>query len=279
MPCDSKLLHCGFGALALTAMLCGCGDGVGAPADGAQESSASVSSGMPPIYVDLVEEELHKGENSEKRNYRGHLKRCQDAGFPTTPLSPEQVQPLGTTRVQQWFEPGREIVRSETWVFRVGEEGIGTCHFKLIRSGSQGYNDAQTSQVTDFETGEVSNETPQAYIVNRLAIEPDDGLAQIAEKEGLAPPTTRTVAGAQCTQWTDPRFFGRTICLWSGGRAWGFGDTDPASGCGMHHVYRIVLSEEPLSGSGCRITMRRFSVGRPISPDEYRLKPAPGAGQ
>lgn len=267
------------GALGLIALVCGCGDGVSAPGNGGQESPVNAGSSMPPIYADLLEEELYKGQNSEKRDYQGHLKRCQDAGFPTTPLTPEQVEQLGTTRVQMWFEQGREIIRSETWVFRVGEEGIGTCHFQLIRSGNQSYNDAQVSRVTDLESGEVSSEPPQAYMVNRVAIEVEGGLAQIASKENLAVPASRTLAGVQCTQWTDPRFFGRTICLWAGGRAWGFDDTDSSSGCGANHTYRIVLSEEPLSGSGCRITARRFTVGRPISPDEYQLAPATGASQ
>lgn len=265
-------------ALALATALCGCGDGEGAPAD-VRQQPGPLSNGMPPIYVDLVEEELYKGENSEKRNYRGHLKLCQEAGFPTTPLSAKQIEPLGTTRLQHWLEQGRDIMRSETWTFRFGEEGIGTCHFRLVRTANQSYDDALTSSVTDLETGEVTSNTPAAHIVERLAIEYDGSLEEIAAKDQLAPPTTRTVAGAECTQWTDPKFFGRTICLWSAGRAWGFDDTGAESGCGTNHKNRIVLSEEPLSGSGCRITTRRFSVGQPISPDAYQIPPATGAGQ
>lgn len=251
----------------------------GSKADAGAASTDASGRAMPPIHADLITEELYRGENSQRRNYRDALVRCQDAGFPITPLSPSQLELLGTVRVQLWFAPGLQVMRQEIFEFAL-REPLGSCHFQLVRDGGQQYVDARVERWVDFKTGETSEGEPQFHTLNRVAIEPVTAQAA-ATSAGWPVPTASTIAGQACTLWEDPRFGGRRICLWAGGLEWGFRNDQPSSGClpELLSIYesRIVLAEEPLSGNGCRITTRSFTVGKPFGPADYAPPPADGA--
>lgn len=238
-----------------------------APADG--ESEADVSGQMPTIYVDIKEEDLSKGKNPGIASYLETLKLCGNAGAPTRALTPEQVQKIGTWRRQRWYSPDFVAGRDERWSYQF-EEGAppGTCYFKLDRLGEHFYTDGTTLVSTDLATGETTRQPEPADALYRMPATEDP--SRSPDRSG---PVKRSIGGQPCLEWTslpDGYATGTRVCLWSGGREWGFGAVPMLySYCGNPSPYAIVLSEEPLSGTGCGISVQHMTVGEPLDPAAY----------
>lgn len=250
------------GALLALVSLTGCvPDGKGREPD--------VSNAMPSIYVDIKEEDLVDGKNPGKESYLQTLKLCREAGAAVRELSSEQVQKIGTWRRQRWYSQDFRAMRDERWTYEFEEDSPpDTCYFTLDQLGEHYYTDGSTRVSTDLATGITSRQPELPDALYRMAATGD-----ISNSPDHSGPTTRQVAGQQCLEWTslpDGYATGTRICLWSEGRAWGFAALPTQySYCANPKPSVIVLSEEPLSGTGCRISVQSMTVGKPLDPAAY----------
>ena len=227
---------------------------------------------IPPIHVELIEESLEAGVNRRREAYQSLLQACNEAGFPTTPLSPAQVEKLGTARVGLWFAEDVQMLSRQSWNFRKDGTESQACNFALTGGGLHSRIGPDATVETDLETGESSQSPTEPGRLQRTSAQDDGGA--VMEALGFAGPVESMVAGQPCAQWTAGD--GATVCLWSGGRAWGFTDTINASGCSPSplstYESSIVVAQAPSSeGTGCKVTVQRFTVGTAF--DEAGLAP------
>ncbi|MGH8074534.1 MAG: hypothetical protein ACREO4_10735 [Lysobacter sp.] len=224
------------------------------------DDDASAGQPMPPIHVELIEEPLDGGRNIHREAYQGLLQSCGDAGFPITPLAPDQVDQLGTARVKLWFSDQVRVLSRESWSFEKDPQPR-SCNFRLVREGLHSRTDTDGVVETDLGSGEVTRQAADPGLLERFPAEAGDSVMAALGYQG---PTRISVAGEPCAQWTNRT--GATVCLWSGGRAWGFSDAVGASGCSPSplstYENSIVLQQAPPSeGVGCRVTTVQFTVG------------------
>ncbi|MGQ4582112.1 hypothetical protein [Lysobacter sp. F60174L2] len=249
-----------------------------APEEDGDDGAASVSSAgasqqeaadadeanepMPPIHVDLLEEPLMAGRNVRRDAYEQALQHCQDAGFPTTPLSPQQAERLGTAHVQLFFSDEVQVLSRQSWNYLMKGVESQRCTFQLVSAGLHSRIGPDATIETDLETGETTRGPTDADRLQRISEHVDSD--QVMETLGYSGPVKMTVAGQPCARWTAPD--GATVCLWSGGRQWGFSDEIDARGCSpaplSTYESAIVLAQTaPTEGMGCKVTVRRFTVG------------------
>ena len=231
---------------------------------------------MPPIHVELLEEPLDSGRNIRREAYQSLLQSCGEAGFPTTPLSPDQVEKLGTARVELWFSDQVRVLSRESWNFEKDAQPRA-CNFRLVREGLHSRTDADGVVETDLGSGEVTRLAGDPGLLERFPAEPN---VEVMAALGYEGPTRISVAGESCAQWTDRA--GATVCLWSGGHHWGFSDAIGASGCSPSplsmYENSIVLQQAPPSeGAGCRVTTLQFNIGAEFA--ERELEPPRGLSE
>lgn len=252
-------------ALVLSACTDGQADGGGMNAG----SGGSDSSRIPPIHVDLLEEQLVDGENALQRDYRDALKICQEAGFAIMPLSESDATRIGTRRIRIWHGQGFEAVRDQSWEWTLDDSSLPkSCKFELITNGVHDYTDGVTWQSMDLQTGDASRGSAQGSL-ERFAVAGEDMASDVP---GFRMTGTRKIAGHECIEWTSTSKSGITQCLWSEGLAYGFATDSPGNACSPEPLPRhsIVLSQQPSDGTGCRITTERMSVGVPFEDEDFR---------
>ena len=239
-----------------------------------EPTPAATASGIPAIHVELVEEPLLGGKNSRREAYAGLVDACREAGFAVTPLASEDVARLGTARVRLWFSESVQVLSREAWDF-AKDDGPGlSCHFRVVRTGTHSRSGADGVVETDLESHEVTRGAADPASLVREPVSAGDSVMAAMGYQG---PVKQSVAGQPCAQWTAPD--GATLCLWSGGRDWGFADTVASGGCSptplSSYAGAIALSQSPSDrGDGCRLRTVRFTVGTPL--DEAAMA-APGA--
>ena len=94
------------GALALAVLASGCAaDAPPSPgsAHAGEEGPRSVD--IPPVYADSIIQPLVDGRNTARESYLTRLEICRQTDLPTTALADEELEKLGTTRLQQWLSP------------------------------------------------------------------------------------------------------------------------------------------------------------------------------
>lgn len=248
MPPPLRSLRCASLAVSTALALAACNN------DASGSSEPAAVRDMPPIHLDQTAELLIDGQNGRRAAYLEAVRACEAGGIPTRRLSEADAALVGVTRYEMWLDGKSETFQTRSW--DAGQETPdGICQFKLELNGTFSSTTAASFVEQDLATGE-REEQPQegADALQRFAIAAEDEQAP----EGFRGPATRQVAGQPCDEWTSPdqaRF-----CVWSGGRAWGFGST-------RGDDYRpsrngIVLEAEPGDGNGYRVTTQAFSVGQ-----------------
>lgn len=213
----------------------------------------SVVKHMPPIHLEQTAELLIDGENAKRAAYLQAADACEAGGIPTRRLSDPEVELVGVTRYEMWLDNTSETTQTRAW--DAGQETPDAlCQFRLELSGTFSSSTANTFVEQDLATGQREEQAIAAEPLQRFAITAQDEQAP----EGFRGPLVRQVAGQPCEEWTTPD--GNRYCVWSGGRAWGFGSTRgddyrPSSNS-------IVLEAEPANGNGYRVVTQVLSAGK-----------------
>lgn len=222
-------------------------------------SSAIAQSSMPSLYVDSRSERVISGENVLRHGYLALLENCEASGLPTSALSEQEVQLVGVTRVQRWFEPDAFAFREESWSFNIaGQQRDQMCQFSLGYEGRHAYADQDEYVIEDLQTGErESREFIDRDIFERSAMTGDSG----GERH--------EIGGQNCISYTH---VAHEVCIWDGGTAWGF-RVSPAlfeTNTLRQMNTRLILRQEPLGSAGVRVTTETFTIGAHNDRDTMR---------
>lgn len=221
--------------------------------DASDANTPGVVKNMPPIHLEQTAELLIDGENAARAAYMQAADACEAGGIPTRRLSASEVELVGVTRYEMWLDGTSETTQTRAW--DAGQESPDAlCQFRLELSGTFSSSTADTFVEQDLATGQREEQTVAAEPMQRFAIAAQDEQAP----EGFRGPVAKQVAGQPCEEWTTPD--DNRFCVWSGGRAWGFGST-------RGDDYRpssngIVLEAEPANGNGYRVVTQVLSAGQ-----------------
>lgn len=209
---------------------------------------------VPPIHLDQTAELLVDGRNAQREGYLNAVNACEAGGLPTRRVAEADVALLGVTRYEVWIDGKSESTQTRTWK-AVPESSQAPCQFHLEMTGTFTSTTQSRYLEQDLATG-VSEEQPlqSGEELQRFALSAEDDAAP----QGFQGPVTKQVAGQPCDEWTSRQ--NNRICVWSGGREWGFGssrgdDVRPSSNS-------FVLEAEPADGNGYRMTTQTLSVGQ-----------------
>lgn len=218
-------------------------------------SMAIAQTQIPTIYVDSRIERVYNGTNVLQHNYKKMLETCYAAALPTTKISDEDVSLIGVTRLQRWFDVNVFAMREESWAFQfAGESQEEMCQFSLVYDGRHIYADPNDYKVTNLvtNTSEIRPFT-DVEIFDRQALTDNIANGNVSE-----------INGQSCITRTQTA---HEICVWNGGRDWGFLTTptlfDSRKIRQMND--RIILRQEPVQGSGTRVTTENFTFGVPFT--------------
>ncbi|AHG40992.1 hypothetical protein N018_12400 [Pseudomonas syringae CC1557] len=204
------------------------------------------------MHVVLTWESIMIGENWERKNYRAKLDACQGSGMPTRALSSTDEAKLGTGEVEILIDARRQSARQTSWTF--GADGDGaktTCLIKLEAHVDQSANEDDTGLYEAIDSDSRIQERQNLQSI---------GWKLIGEEQ---------IKGQPCTRWQNDR---QSVCTWSGGMKWGFVELpSDAAGCTVDgagtYLNAIPLEAEPLKGgSGCRMQVKSFSLGKGLLP-------------
>jgi len=220
-------------------------------AEAPQANNAAISA-LPALHVVLTWESFLSGENLVLKNYRAKLEACQGTGWPTQALSAEEEAKLGKGQVDIAIDAHRQVARQIQWTFGAkGDDERSTCLITLEAHEDQGEIEDKDGlyEAIDDATRNQARLTYQAA-----------GWTLLGEAE---------VQGQPCTRWRNER---QEVCMWSGGLKWGFSEA-PAdvAGCTIdgagHYLTDIpLLGQPPEGGSGCRLQVKTFSLGKGLLP-------------
>lgn len=216
-----------------------------------REASQAVES-LPALHVVLTWESYLGGENLVHKNYRARLEACQGAGWPTQALSAEEEAKLGRGQVEISIDASHQFARQVSWTFgAAGEDGQSTCLMKLEQ-----HEDDSEVEDTDGMYEAIDDSTRAQ---ERLTLQAT-GWTLLGEAE---------IQGQPCTRWRNDR---QEVCMWARGLQWGFSDSpaDVAS-CSIDvagsYLTSIPLAGQPPGGgSGCRLQVESFSLGKGLLP-------------
>lgn len=212
---------------------------------------------MPPIHLDQTAELLIDGENAKRAAYVQAANACETGGIPTRRLSDAEVKLVGATRYEMWLDSKSETTQTRSWD-AAQESPDALCQFRLELSGTFSSSTSSAFVEQDLATGQREEQAaPAGEPLQRFAIAAEDE----HPPEGFRGPVTKQIAGQPCDEWTSPD--GARFCVWSGGRAWGFGST-------RGDDYRpspnsIVLEAEPANGNGYRVITQVLTAGQPFA--------------
>lgn len=263
------------GALALVGLASGCA--ADAPASAGSAHAGGEGPGrvdIPSVYADSIVQPLVDGRNTARESYLKRLEICRQTDLPTTALADEELQKLGTTRLQQWLSPQKVAIRAEEWVLGNGRiEDRAHCQFFLASRGAHKYYDAEGVIAHYLDRDEVRHEPARADWHLRGTVVHDQDPSYEAHVRSFGPPVERTIAGQPCNEWTTET---GTVCSWTGGHQWGF----YAGHGGMltinhfsHLMNRIVLAQEPAFPGMNRVELKELRIGEPLNEAEMQPRP------
>ena len=221
---------------------------------GLSEPSASDSGAksLPALHVVLAWESLLSGENWERKNYRAKLDACRESGWPIRALSSDEEAKLGTGEVEILIDARRQVAQQTTWTLGAdGDEGKTACLIKLDEHTDHSEVEDNTGM---YEAIDSDSRTQERQNMESI------GWKLMGEAQ---------VKGQSCTRWQNDR---QSVCMWSGGMKWGFAESPgDAAGCAVDgagvYLDAIPLEATPLKGgSGCRIELKSFSLGKGLLP-------------
>jgi len=221
----------------------------------APQSASEAIKALPALHVVLTWEALFSGENLARKNYRARLDACRGAGQPTQALSAEDEAKLGSGQVEITIDAQHQVARQLTWTAGGdGKDMQSTCLIKLEQ-----HEDQSEIEDTDGMYEAIDDSTRSQ---DRQTYEAG-GWRLLGETE---------VKGQPCTRWRNDR---QEVCMWSGGLKWGFSET-PAdvAGCTVDsagsYLTSIPLQGQPAEGgSGCRLQVKTFSLGKGLLPADH----------
>lgn len=221
----------------------------------------------PSIHYDQISVLTVDGAPQEEQSYRSMLDACQKSGMAMQALSPEDAAKIGRVHVEAWIDKDRSARHQEEW----HQDLASPCHFTLVHQDETDIMDAQgRSTHIDGVTlqGDVQ-ETGGPMPVNPLPA--DDGQLTDAQRQaGWSRQGQDTLGGATCEIWQNA--VGTRVCVWSGGRAWGFSaqGVDVLSD-GTSHDGTIVLWSRPGKGSAWSLETRAFVLGQLLDPSVFEV--------
>lgn len=271
--------HCGtgfklpVGKRHILALVFGLAGITGCSDDNIAEQSEAVSkaeseAALPSIYVDRTIENVVGGVNKQREGYRHLLQACQEAGRPTSPLSADEEQRIGTTRWQYWRQTGHLAYKVQSWSYSAGDITQGkNCHFTSEMDGYHAYYDKDKTIWLDLDSGERKQTPAEPERLRVMDASPDSSDWQKWSKWGE--PSDKTIMGQPCKEWRSP--LGDTSCIWAQGTQWGYSYM-PQGIFGANAGFEsgiITLEAEPSAeGAGDRLTTTQFVMGKSISPEE-----------
>ncbi len=221
------------------------------PANG---SAPAAIKQVPAIHLEQTAELLLDGQNAALKAYNDTVAACEAGGLPTRRLDDSELPLLGTTRYEMWIDGDSETLQTRSW--DVASDGAaGSCQFRLEMSGN--FSRIADSRQVEVDLASGAREEvalTDASGLQRFAIAAADDLPGA----GFTAGGETQVGGQPCQQWTAANN-GDRLCVWSGGRQWGFGAAPV-------HDHRpgpnyIVLQQQPGNGNGYGVTTQRFTVG------------------
>lgn len=211
------------------------------------EPAAAHARSLPALHVQLDWENLLAGRHVSREDYQVRLRTCEEAGMAVTPLSAEEAARLDTGTVEIRIDGQQQAVRQKAWTlgFDDNDPGVaGSCRFRLVEEA-----DETLAEYEEIEFAPL--DAPERHLPG--------GWTALGEG---------SVGGQSCTRWHKSAELGppEEVCVWSGGRQWGF-DDGPVSSLGCDGIAiggyftAIPLQATPLDGNGCVVKLRSFSVG------------------
>lgn len=247
-------------------------------ANEASDTSASVDSDMPPIYVAQTVTLVEEGQVTEERNYKQVLDACIKAGASVIPLSGDNVKKLGRTYYQLWFEANREAYQKDRWGFRITGDGIASCHFNAVHESMRTITIKDATYSIDLMAN-TAIRTPPLWdvtfpdggyrdITDAEQAEHEEGLEAVGfEKLGYA-----KSAGQRCVRWRNRH--GDESCSWTEGAQRGFAPGPGMGQAGSYDPGAIILWVHPANGTGGKLTTQRMTVGgRLFDEDVFDVPP------
>jgi len=249
----------------------------------AADDPANVAINTPPIHVSQTEVMLKDGQPMVEQTYREALANCSAGSLPVKPLDEEVAKKLGRTFFEIWYQGDQMAVQADRWGFSESGQGAG-CEF-TPRHDSRLTIDAHGSiTVIDLIRRSGTRQPSQGIVRHPVTLDtPDDdklraevaaGLAQAGKGNLMAVSAGESrEAGQPCTV---VRSAGVEMCVWSGGRAWGFGNTvaDDADRMDAAVDY-ILLKSTPDNGTGHQWSTQAMTVGEAFGDKVFT---APGNG-
>ena len=222
------------------------------PASAPASALAGGAKSLPALHVVLAWESILSGENWERKNYRAKLDACRESGWPIRALSSDEEAKLGTGEVEILIDARRQFAQQTTWTLGAdGDEGKSACLIKLDKHTDHSEVEDNTGMYEAIDSDSRTQERQNMQSIGWKLV----GDAQIK--------------GQSCTRWQNDR---QSVCMWSGGMTWGFAESPgDAAGCAVDgagvYLDAIPLEAAPLKGgSGCRIELKSFSLGKGLLP-------------
>lgn len=237
---------------ATTLALVACDPPAEQPKTGIPAEAQATNDAIKALHVVLGWESFLSGENLVRKNYRAKLDACRAAGWPTQALSTEDEAKLGRGQVEISINARHQVARQVNWTLgAAGDDRQSVCLIKLEQHEEQ-------SEIEDTD-GMYAAIDDSTRIQDRLTAQAG-GWTLLGETE---------VQGQPCTRWQNDR---QEVCMWSGGLRWGFSEA-PAdvAGCtvddaGAYLTDIPLAGQPPEGGSGCRLQVKSFDLGKGLLP-------------
>lgn len=261
---------------ALIIALSACHDRAAGNADAERAINAepdNIAAKAPPIYLEQTVVVLQDGQPTVEKNYREALADCLKVPqWPARPLAEDIVKKLGRTYIKTQFDGRRMASRVDTWGF-TESEAPHICQFYPTHEASVSI--IEPGVATTIDLIKHKRKTNPSDGVVRYPPPPVGGdeasrkakVAELLRQRGydqaagdVTQPSIRSSeAGQPCalkhTSLAD-------ICMWSGGRQWGFSTDGTALLDGRPPAMdSIQLRRDPAKGTGFRWRTTRMIVG------------------
>ena len=221
----------------------------------------------PPIHYDQTSVLTVEGQPQEERSYHRLRDDCQKAGVAMHALTPDEEGKVGRSHVEAWIGPDKQSRHEEEWHLADSTP----CQFSLTHTDQTQIDDANgRATVIDAITHQVDvQELGKPAPVAALPTS-DGELTEGERQAGWRKQSTASANGSQCTIWEDSSGF--QLCVWAGGRQWGYSADGPTSlKDGLSRSDSVVLWAHPGRGPGWKLETREFTVGAALDPRAFAL--------
>lgn len=223
---------------------------------------------IPAIHAVMQWERIVNGKNIPREDYLLLMENCKAAGWPTKELAEEEVQKLGTGKVEIWRDAHGAYGRQTTW--KLGVVDPGSAH------DGKGVCLAKLEETIDEEDDDYSGGDWSDVAVDQAEV------ASMARIKGFEQVGAAHVGGQPCTRWRSKDY---EACSWSGGLGTGIEDGPADSLCitqagPMSYLNPIPLeSRQGAQGTGCNLRLQSMTVSKGLLPEVARALGATHTGE